>query len=204
MVFTGFFTAVFYRGFSPGFSPMFFTWFFIGFQRFSPSFTVSHRCHHLFLAHVRNFHFWPARRGVTSPFGHFGHPRAQNDGRRRFFTALVFHRLWFFTAVVFHRRWFFTGPPRRSTAWPALTGPARPLPALSSASWAVQALPRPTGTESHCVLSFPLLFTSVQVAFTRFTDFHVSTVLLVSVVCKCLLGSMQAYPKVLNNVPLRS
>ena len=78
--------------------------------------------------------------------------------------------MWFFTEVVFYRRWFFTGPVRRSPAWAALTGPARPLPALSSASWAVQALPRPTGSESHCVLSFPLLFIGAQVAFTRFTD----------------------------------
>ena len=30
----------------------------------------------------------------------------------------------------FYRRWFFTGPVRRSPAWAALTGPARPLPAL--------------------------------------------------------------------------
>ena len=51
------------------------------------------------------------------------------------------------------------------------SGSARSLPALSSASWAVQALPRPTGSESHCVLSFPLLFTGAQIAFTRFPDF---------------------------------
>ena len=57
--------------------------------------------------------------------------------------------------MVFHRRWFFTGRVRRSPAWPALTGPARPLPALASAPWAVQALPRPTGSGFHCVSSFP-------------------------------------------------
>ena len=77
----------------------------------------------------RDFHFWTARRGVTSPFGHFGHPRAQNDGRRRVFTALVL-----LPPVVLLPRWFSLPPVvfyRPCPALPGLASPHRPCPALA-------------------------------------------------------------------------